>query len=212
MSYSKPKRSKLELYVSKRLFFAFTFADVKENVRPQFIFNYSGRWLELDFYIPELKIAIEVQGKQHYEHIPFFHPTEEDFKARQESDALKRLACAKEGVYLYEVFDEQSADSAIQQITKKYLESHMPSNNTDLTGIRARMIVPMLDSRGRCKMLAWIRIKKKIGFVKEWDKDKIAGEMNRRQCFDFKVTPEMVKRAQEIIRDTSPDPNLVRIF
>lgn len=43
--------------------------------------------LYLDFYIPSIKLAIEVHGEQHYEYSPFFHKTKADFlkgKARDE--------------------------------------------------------------------------------------------------------------------------------
>jgi len=43
--------------------------------------------LYLDFFIPNIKVALEVHGRQHYEHVPFFHKTKADFlraKARDE--------------------------------------------------------------------------------------------------------------------------------
>lgn len=43
--------------------------------------------LYIDFYIPTVKLAIEVHGKQHYEYSPFFHKNMADFlkaKARDE--------------------------------------------------------------------------------------------------------------------------------
>ena len=43
--------------------------------------------LYLDFYIPSIKMAIEVHGEQHYKYCPFFHKSKADFlkaKARDE--------------------------------------------------------------------------------------------------------------------------------
>ena len=50
--------------------------------------------LELDGYNEELGIAVEYQGKQHYEYIPFFHRNgEEDLDAQLERDAKKAELC-----------------------------------------------------------------------------------------------------------------------
>lgn len=43
--------------------------------------------LYLDFYIPSIKLAVEVHGEQHYDYSPFFHKSKADFlksKARDE--------------------------------------------------------------------------------------------------------------------------------
>lgn len=34
-------------------------------------------------------LLVEVDGKQHYEHIPYFHKTVEDFKLQQKRDSIK---------------------------------------------------------------------------------------------------------------------------
>jgi hypothetical protein len=44
----------------------------------------------LDFFIPLLKIAVEVQGQQHFKFIPQFHTNYRDFLARKLKDKHKK--------------------------------------------------------------------------------------------------------------------------
>lgn len=61
-----------------------------------------GRKLRFDFYIDELKVAIEYQGKQHYKAIKRFGG-EETFKTSQLHDELKRKYCAEHGIKEIEI-------------------------------------------------------------------------------------------------------------
>lgn len=91
---------------------------VRENIRPDWLIGSKGERLELDFYIEDLNIAIEVQGKQHYEYTPRFHASYQAFQAQQERDIAKRAGCDLFGVLLFEVFDEESALATIATIAK----------------------------------------------------------------------------------------------
>ncbi len=52
--------------------------------------------LELDIWNPELRLAIEYNGKQHYEIVPRFHPDgEASLKDQQRRDQLKADLCCK---------------------------------------------------------------------------------------------------------------------
>lgn len=55
--------------------------------------------LQLDFYIPSKKIAIECQGKQHFVSVKHFGGDNE-FKNLQEIDKKKIELCEKEGITL----------------------------------------------------------------------------------------------------------------
>src|SRR5579884_2904756 len=48
-------------------------------IRPDFLKNVTGYNLELDCYCEELKLAVEFQGKQHYEYVQFFHKNKENY-------------------------------------------------------------------------------------------------------------------------------------
>ncbi len=63
--------------------------------------------LQLDIYIPELKLAFEYDGQQHYEHIDFFHNSEDEFIKQQTRDKWKNTLCAKHNITLTRIkYDE----------------------------------------------------------------------------------------------------------
>ena len=49
------------------------------TVIPEYYVYYKGHRLFFDFFIKELNLAIEVQGKQHYSFIKYFHINKEGF-------------------------------------------------------------------------------------------------------------------------------------
>lgn len=67
-----------------------------------------GKRQRIDFYMPELNVAIEYNGKQHYEEDVFFHSGRSkgkvyDFKYSQERDKRKRKWCKENGIKLIEI-------------------------------------------------------------------------------------------------------------
>lgn len=74
------------------------------NERPSFMKNsITGAKLELDCYNPELKVACEYHGVQHYKFTPRFHETKQHFYNQQYRDKETRELCRKNGVFLIEV-------------------------------------------------------------------------------------------------------------
>lgn len=65
-------------------------------------FKYKNQQLELDFLIPGLKVAIEVQGQQHYFFNNLFHKTNNDLRKQKYRDSLKAEWCAEKGFTLVE--------------------------------------------------------------------------------------------------------------
>jgi hypothetical protein len=73
------------------------------KVRPDWLKNERGNWMELDGYSKELSIAFEYHGVQHYKFNPFFHGTEELFAQRQHDDQRRAELCREKGVRLFEI-------------------------------------------------------------------------------------------------------------
>lgn len=66
------------------------------------VFHYTDKWLglqHLDIFIPSIYIAIEYQGKQHYENIDYFGM---DLKTRQYLDGIKKEKCLNKKIKLIE--------------------------------------------------------------------------------------------------------------
>ena len=59
--------------------------------------------LELDCFNPEMKLALEYNGIQHYKFIPYFHRTKETFYNQKYRDEIKRYKCKENGIDLIEV-------------------------------------------------------------------------------------------------------------
>lgn len=72
--------------------------------RPDFLKNViTGSNLELDCFNKELGLAVEYNGKQHYEYTPHFHKTKDSFLNQKYRDNLKRQLCIKNNIVLIEV-------------------------------------------------------------------------------------------------------------
>jgi hypothetical protein len=65
-----------------------------------------GEKFYLDFLIVSRGIVIEVNGRQHNEHIRFFHKTIVAFNKQKASDQRKRDWCKLNDLRLIEIYDE----------------------------------------------------------------------------------------------------------
>jgi hypothetical protein len=85
----------------------------------------SPEWLgqqRFDIFIPELNVAIEYQGRQHYEPVAFFGG-EEGFLRTQKRDALKAELCTENGIDLvYFRYDETITCELVESRIKKTLD------------------------------------------------------------------------------------------
>ena len=89
------------------------------KVRPSWLVNpHTKRQLELDLYCEKLKLAVEIQGPQHYEKVKHYHASEKDFKDQQQRDLVKSILCKKHGIKLVYVdtrIDKYDLETQIRQ-------------------------------------------------------------------------------------------------
>ncbi len=85
-----------------RLYMEAVFAAPFPRSFPAFLREAPSRsWLQLDGYNEQLAIAFEHHGLQHYQRVPQFHRTTEEFSAQQERDTQKAEMCKSHGVRLF---------------------------------------------------------------------------------------------------------------
>ncbi len=74
------------------------------SVRPPWLKNpVTGQVLELDCFNAELGLAIEYNGKQHYEYTPHFHKSKDEFIKGQYRDEFKKFQCAAKNIILVSI-------------------------------------------------------------------------------------------------------------
>lgn len=100
---SSPKESKLEQACRRSL--QEIFRRPFHKARPDFLRNpvTQNFNLELDCFDPDLKLAVEANGIQHYKYVPYFHKNKDAFQNQQYRDELKRRMCKDNGITLIEV-------------------------------------------------------------------------------------------------------------
>lgn len=95
-----------------------------EKCRPSFLYNsVTGENLELDMYNNDLKIAVEYNGRQHYEFVPYFHQTRDRFQTQKYRDIMKAELCKKNRILLITVpytISLEKIPSYINSELKKY--------------------------------------------------------------------------------------------
>jgi hypothetical protein len=88
----------------------------------------SPEWLgrqRLDIFVPEFRLAIEYQGRQHYDPVPFFGG-EEGFQQTRGRDKLKARLCSENGVTMvFFRYDEMLTKEFVEARIKRTLESKL---------------------------------------------------------------------------------------
>ncbi|HTG66094.1 MAG TPA: hypothetical protein VL859_06945 [Flavobacterium sp.] len=103
-----------------------------QNAFPDYevITQYSPNWLgrqRIDIFIKELNVAIEYNGKQHYEPVTYFGG-KDGFLKTVERDAMKRKKCKRNGCELIEVKYNEDLQQTVESIKKRYNNGfeHLP--------------------------------------------------------------------------------------
>lgn len=101
-TYKKPRMSKGEYVISRYLEKnGYTFEP--EKTFDDLLNSRGTAKLRLDFYLPELFIAIEFDGEQHYEYAEKFHKSEDDWKRQWDNDRAKDFFCICKGIKMIRI-------------------------------------------------------------------------------------------------------------
>ena len=61
-----------------------------EVIVPEYYISYKGNRLFFDFYLKDLGVLFEIQGRQHFQFVKHFHGTVDNFRAQKHRDNLKK--------------------------------------------------------------------------------------------------------------------------
>jgi hypothetical protein len=94
-------------------------------VRPHFLINpITQEALELDCYNEELRLAVEYNGKQHYEFNKMMHQNSRHcFQNQKYRDHIKKELCDKHGITLitvpYSIHENKIGDFLYEELKKR---------------------------------------------------------------------------------------------
>lgn len=111
--------SKLENLVNKYLKLEFSNYQFKRN----YCVYYNNSKLLFDFLIPELKVAIEVQGEQHYTFNKFYHSDKSDFIQQKYRDTLKTQWCDEHEYNLVTIHFSESETLTRERFRKLIIDA-----------------------------------------------------------------------------------------
>lgn len=88
--------------------------------------KYKGAKLFFDFYIKELGVYVEVQGRQHTQFVKHFHGTKEKFLAQKFRDNLKIQYIQEKDKYLIRLYGDEkiSENLVLVKINKAFDSEH----------------------------------------------------------------------------------------
>lgn len=120
--------SKLQDYIYRRLLYKYPHAKIKFNHKPYWLLSSDLSRLEIDIYMPDFKVAIEVQGEQHFKYIAHFHKNYDGFRKRLRLDKEKRDLCYGRGIRLFEICQEIDLIRVVDYINDNYFKNEIEAN------------------------------------------------------------------------------------
>lgn len=69
--------------------------------------------LQIDFFIPQMLMAVEVDGEQHSKFSKFYHGTIDNFKKQKERDNRKKAWCEMNDITLINIISLEEAKEKI---------------------------------------------------------------------------------------------------
>jgi hypothetical protein len=98
-------------------------ANPHRRVFPEYYVKYKGNRLFFDFFIKELSVFVEVQGRQHVEFVKHFHGTADTFRKQKVRDNLKVAYVQENDLCLVRLYDtEDITEDLIREKIIKALE------------------------------------------------------------------------------------------
>ena len=94
-----------------------------QRITSEIYINYKGQKLFFDFFVKELGVYIEVQGRQHTEFVKHFHGEKEAFQAQKMRDNLKiQYVEEHEQCLIRFNFNEKITEALVRKKMTKVLE------------------------------------------------------------------------------------------
>lgn len=109
-------------------------ADYIDNGYYSWMLSPKGSPLQLDRYYPDLKLAFEYNGRQHYEYNSYMHKDEAAFEYLQRCDLKKRRDCRRKGITLITVKYTKKVTS--EYLLKRLYESDVLNDISRKTIVR----------------------------------------------------------------------------
>ena len=126
LDYDKKKsRFILELNTLNVIKCIFPENKILSNYRPDWLKNpYTKRNLEIDFYLPELKLAFEYDGIQHRIFTPRFHKTMECYDKQVLRDMYKNICLKRLNIKLIRIPDKYKSEKEIMEYLYRILKEN----------------------------------------------------------------------------------------